>query len=177
MRNAVDWMAGQGVTVINLSLGYAPDGPGDGTSPFSDSPLRTIDAAVSSGSTWVTAGGNVARTSWYGRFSDTDGDGSHNFTPRDEGNTFAVNEGDLVSLFLRWDDAWGGADCDLDLALLTRDPGTGNNVLVGLDDRTQDGSVGSYPVSRLTFEEATASQAGQYFLAIRKLDFVQKLDT
>ena len=176
LRNAVDWMAGQGVTVINLSLGYAPDGPGDGTSPFSDSPLRTIDAAVSSGSTWVTAGGNAARTSWYGRFSDTDGDGSHNFTPRDEGNTFAVNEGDLVSLFLRWDDAWGGADCDLDLALLTRDPGTGNNVLVGLDDRTQDGSVGSYPVSRLTFEEATASQAGQYFLAIRKNTCVDEPD-
>ena len=176
LRNAVDWMAGQGVTVINLSLGYAPDGPGDGTSPFSDSPLRTIDAAVSSGITWVTAAGNVARTSWYGRFSDTDGDGSHNFTPRDEGNTFAVNEGDLVTLFLRWDDAWGGADCDLDLALLTRDPGTGNNVLVGLDDRTQDGSVGSYPVSLLDFEEATASQAGQYFLAIRKNTCVDEPD-
>ena len=176
LRHAVDWMAGQGVTVINLSLGYAPDGPGDGTSPFSNSPLRTIDAAVSSGITWVTAAGNVARTSWYGRFSDTDGDGSHNFTPRDEGNTFAVNEGDLVTLFLRWDDAWGGADCDLDLALLTRDPGTGNNVLVGLDDRIQDGSVGSYPVSLLNFEEATASQAGQYFLAIFKNTCVDEPD-
>lgn len=91
--------------VINLSLGYLPDGPGDGTSPYGDSPLRTIDAAVSHGITWVTAGGNAATTTWYGTFSDTDGDGNHNFTPTDEGNTFEVPGGGDVTIHMRWDDS------------------------------------------------------------------------
>ena len=47
LRNAVDWMAGQGVAgnqrIAGLSIRL---GPGDGTSPFSNSPLNTIDAAV-----------------------------------------------------------------------------------------------------------------------------------
>ena len=59
LRNAADWMAEQGVQVINMSLSLDPvDGPGDGTSPSSDSPLKTIDAAVSGGITWVNSGGN-----------------------------------------------------------------------------------------------------------------------
>ena len=52
LRNAVDWMVGQGVQIINVSLGYRYDGPGDGTSPFSNSPLKTIDVAASNGITY-----------------------------------------------------------------------------------------------------------------------------
>ena len=33
LRDAADWMAQQGVQVVNMSLGWLVDGPGDGTSP------------------------------------------------------------------------------------------------------------------------------------------------
>ena len=167
LRNAVDWMAGQGVQVINLSLGYLPDGPGDGTSPFSDSPLRTIDAAVSAGITWVTAAGNNARNVWYGVFSDTDGDGAHNFAGADQGNAFVLSEGGRVRAFLRWDDDWGRADCDLDLELWHRLP-SGDWIPVIVDDKLEDGSPGSVPLSVILLTEATADQAGLYDLGISK---------
>ena len=167
LRNAVDWMAGQGVQVINISLGYVPDGPGDGTSPFSNSPLRTLDVAVASGITVVIAAGNNARNVWYGVFSDTDGDGGHNFSGADEGNAFALPEGGRVRAFLRWDDDWGTADCDLDLELWRRLP-SGEWILVLVDNKLQDGSPGSIPLAIISSTEATAAQAGLYDFGITK---------
>ena len=166
LRNAVEWMAGQGVQVINYSQGNIVDGPGDGTSPFSDSPLRTIDAAVSHDITWINAAGNNAQRVWYGTFLDPDNDGAHNFAPQDEGNTFRVHEGERVGAFMRWDDSWGQADCDLDLVLTKR---VGNqNVIAIVDDIEQDGSQGSIPLAAIFTDEATASQAGLYALWIDK---------
>ena len=113
LRNAVDWMAGAGVKVINHSVVYSPYGPGDGTSPISNSPLKTVDAAVNQGIMWSNSVGNGAREVWYGTFSDTDGDGYHNFTPRDEGNSFFLPFDEdsprrsRVTAFMRWDDSWG----------------------------------------------------------------------
>ena len=170
LRNAVDWMASQGVQVINVSLGYPPDGPGDGTSPFSNSPLRTIDAAVDAGITWVTAAGNSARNVWYGAFSDPDDNGWHNFTPQNNiaTNSFAVREGDRVSAFLRWDDSWEGADCDLDLVLAKYDPVDDAWSRAIVDDEPQDGTAGSVPLAWILTAEATAAQSGIYALAIIK---------
>ena len=166
LRKTVEWMAGEGVQVINYSIGHPPDGPGDGTSPFSNSPLRTIDVAVDSGITWVIAAGNGARNVWYGTFSDPDNDGVHNFAPKDEGNTLEVREGERVRAFMRWDDSWGQADCDLDLVLTKR---VGNqNAIAVIDDINQDGSQGSNPLAIIVTNEATASQAGLYALWIDK---------
>ena len=168
LRNAVEWMAGQGVQVINYSVGKVVDGPGDGTSPFSDSPLRTIDAAVSRDITWINAAGNNAQQVWYGTFLDPDNDGVHNFAPRDQGNTFRVREGERLGAFMRWDDSWGQADCDLDLLLTKR---VGNrNVIVIVDDIEQDGNPGSIPRAAIFTDEATASQAGLYALWILKFE-------
>ena len=170
LRNAVDWMAGQGVQVINYSIGHPPDGPGDGTSPFSNSPLRTVDVAVSAGITWVAAAGNSARETWYGTFSDPEGDGIHNFTPQDLGNAFAVEEGDTVTIFMRWEDSWGRADCDLDLELYSAERGfDGLYPLVSWDRTPQDGSAGSVPRALIGFDgPASAAAAGIYFLVLRK---------
>ncbi len=169
LRNAVDWMADQGVRVINVSLSYSPDGPGDGTSPYSNSPLRIIDESVAQGVMWSVGAGNDAQRVWYGTFQDPDNDGWHEFGPQDEGNVFTIEEGDQVAAFMRWEDEWGGADCDLDLALFKALPGSNQFVLVGTDDKVQDGSVGSDPLAGLrSIEPATAQQAGQHFLAIRK---------
>jgi subtilisin family serine protease len=167
LRNAVDWMAEQGVQVINYSLGKIVDGPGDGTSPFSDSPLRTIDAGVTQGIMWSVAGGNNAQQVWYGTFKDLDNDGAHHFTPRAEVNTFGVNQGDQLLAVMRWDDSWGNADCDLDLVLAAY---TDRWVKLFADETIQDGSAGSYPLAAIIIEPATAAESGIYGLVIEKYD-------
>ena len=169
LRNAVDWMAGQGVQVINVSLGYPPLGPGDGTSPFSNNPLRTIDAAVSAGITWVNSAGNNARNAWYGALSDPDNDGFHNYTPTAEANRFDLVQGDEITAFLRWDDDWGRADCDLDLILFWWDPDTRRWVPVAADQRVQDGTDESFPLARFTVE-VTSADGGTFSLGIRRVN-------
>ena len=172
LRNAVDWMVGQGVQIINVSLGYPYDGPGDGTSPDSDSPLRTIDAAVSNGITWINSGGNDAQNAWYGTFRDPTNEGIHHWSDRDLGNAFALHEGETFAIFMRWDDNWGQADCDLDLLLFkSQRDADGRYTLVGRDITPQDGSPGSIPLAGLISRgEISASQAGVYFLAIIKAE-------
>ena len=88
LKTAVDWMVGNGVGVINRSLGNVYEGPGDGTSPFRNSRLSSIDAAVAGGIVFVNSAGNGARNTYYGRFSDPDRNGSHNFTSPDPSNSF-----------------------------------------------------------------------------------------
>ena len=172
LRDAADWMADRGVQVINMSLGFIVDGPGNGTSPSNVSPLKTIDASVSSGITWVNAGGNSARNVWYGTFSDPDGNGSHNFTPRDEGNTFYLPfdedspSGSRVTAFMRWDDSWGRADCDLNLALNRTIQG--HNIEIIVDDSLQNGGDADVPFAVIRVEAKRENHEGYYWLAIRK---------
>ena len=174
LRDAADWMAEQGVQVINMSLGWVSDGPGDGTSPFNVSPLKTIDAAVSSGITWVNSGGNSARKTWHGTFADPDGNGRHNFTLRNEGNHFFLPYDEdspsrsTVTAFMRWDDSWGGADCDLDLHLVRFIPGPNNDLLVVSADTIEDGDVDDTPFAWLRATTTRISHEGTYYLVITK---------
>ena len=176
LRDAADWMAEQGVQVINMSLGWLADGPGDGTSPFRDSPLRSVDAAVSSGITWANSAGNSARNAWYGPFWDPDGDGWHNFTVRDEGNTFFLPydpdspSRSSFTAFMRWDDSWGGADCDLDLHLVRPIPGPNNDELIFSSDDVQDGGADDDPFEALGATATRVSHSGTYYLGITKED-------
>ena len=176
LRDAADWMAEQGVQVINMSLGWIVDGPGDGTSPLRNSPLRSVDAAVSSGITWANSAGNTARNVWYGTFSDPDGDDVHNFTSQDEGNTFFLPYDETspgtsrVIAFMRWDDSWGGADCDLDLHLVRSIPGLNNDVLILSADAVQDGGADYDPFEVLQARATRISHEGTYYLAITKED-------
>ena len=165
LQNAVSWMAGQGVQVINASLGWIYDGPGDGTSPHSNSPLNVIDEAVSNGITWVNAGGNEARNVWYGAPVDPDNNGWLNFKGDWEVNQLAVAEGDPIFAVMRWDDDWGQADCDLDLDLARWDETASAWVTVVRDDRPQDGGAGKIP---LAWVELDRSVDADYALSILK---------
>ena len=114
MRKVVDWMIAEGVSVINHSVGWSFDGPGDGTSPYSWSALKTVDRAVERGIVWVNAAGNYAQRTWFKRGpSDTDGDGFLEFADGKEEITGSRG----TRLQLRWADRWGGATRDLDLYL------------------------------------------------------------
>ena len=124
LQETATWMAGQGVTVINYSVGWTFDGPGDGTSPFSDSPLNAVDQAVDRGITWVTSAGNSAEDTWFGGYSNNDGDGFISFDPSGaEINSIALLECRRYSFQLRWEDSWGGASTDLDIYLWDRSTG------------------------------------------------------
>jgi len=142
-QSAADWMTGQGVTVINHSLGWTPQNPGDGTSPFSNSPLKTVDRAVAGGAVFIAAGGNEGRQVWYGTFADLDGDRWHNFHAQYEANQFTVTKSGNVSGFVRWEGDWGREDCDLDFALLRVDTGTPTLIAVAGD--LQDGGANRFP--------------------------------
>ena len=117
----------------------------------------------------MTAAGNDARCIWYGAFSDPVGDGWHSFTP--DGaivNYFPVYPGNSVTAFLRWDDSWAGADCDLDLWLAKYDPVDEQFYLLFGDELDQDGTPGSTPFAVIETTEATVAQSGVYALAVAK---------
>ena len=161
-RSAADWMTGQGVTVINHSLNWTPQNPGDGTSPFSNAPLKTVDRVVAGGAVFVTAGGNAGRQVWYGTFADLDGDRWHNFHGQYEANQFTFTKSGKVSAFVRWEGDWGREDCDLDLALF-RD-GLITSTLISVAQDRQDGVENRHP-----FEYVEANvPPGVYSLSLWK---------
>ena len=159
LQAAVQWMIDQGVNVINHSVGWPFDGPGDGTSPNSWSPLRSVDRAVDSGIVWVNAAGNDARTTWFGPPSDADEDGAIEFAAEDERNGFVLScdvTRCALRIQLRWDDSWDGAVRDLDLYIYDLD----DNIELR-SEREQSGSNGHAP-----FESIYAKGSGAFYIGI-----------
>ena len=77
LRDTIDWMAEEGVSVAALyGFGHF-EGPGDGSSPDSWSALTLIDRGVNLGITFVIVSGEFwTDDAWLQRspFSDSDGD-------------------------------------------------------------------------------------------------------
>ena len=122
LLDTIDWMTTQGVDVMNMSVGFAFAGPGDGTSPFSNSPLTAVDDAVAGDIVWVNSAGNSARANWFGQFEDSNDNSIHDFSATgDECNAVLIQLNPLEGFTaqLRWDDSWGGASSDLDLYLVS----------------------------------------------------------
>ncbi len=117
LASIVNWMTSQGVTVINMSLSWVYDGPGDGTSKYSSSALRAVDRAVSRGALWVNSAGNSGQESWLSAWSDPDSDGKMSFsrTVNDEVMDIPLRPCTRYLIQLRWKDDWFGPDTDLDL--------------------------------------------------------------
>ena len=149
---ATDWMVSQGVSVINYSSNFPFDGPGDGTSPFGDSPLNTLDRAVDGGIIWVSSAGNKARRTWFhrGPYSDSDGDGVISFSESDEGMGLSVSADERVTAQLRWEDSWPKASTNLDLCL-----GRGDTFeLLLCSDDVQSGESRHFPTEGFWFVPA-----------------------
>ncbi|MDE3000995.1 MAG: leucine-rich repeat domain-containing protein [Gemmatimonadota bacterium] len=121
-EDAVRWMISNGVRVINGSLRRMFDGPGDGTSPFSNSPLNVLDRAVNAGIVWVNSAGNDSQTTWYGAPSDEDRDGVLEFgNSREEITVTFPDSKWSLTLQLRWAGSWGGETRDLDFYVYDTD--------------------------------------------------------
>ena len=118
MQDVVEWMASEGVSVINYSVSSIFDGPGDGTSPSTVSPLNTVNQAVANDILWVNSAGNNADNTWFGGYSDPDGDGAIGFGGQnDEIIDLPFSECGRYTVQLRWEDSWDAATTDLDLYL------------------------------------------------------------
>ena len=172
MLATVEWMVSEDVDVINHSVGWAFAGPGDGTSPFRNNPLSTVDVAVDGGIVWVNAAGNGALSNWFGPFTDADANDFQGFSDTgDECNAVRIELGPLRSFTaqLRWDDSWGGASKDLDLYLVPL-PGGGVFSLsdaVAMSEVVQSGGYDHIPYERVRLEYGDVSD-GVYCIAVRK---------
>ena len=159
VRSAVNWMVSQGVDVITTSVHWLWDGPGNGTSPYTDSPLRSINTGVSGGSVFTVAAGNEARATWFGSFSDPDNDGELDFVTGDECNSVSLSANERFIAQLRWQGTWRGATRDLDLYLLD----TSMNIVASSED-VQSGGSGDDPFESIFY---TPSTSGTYCLRIK----------
>ena len=158
LRSAVAWMVSEGVSVINMSLVWNWDGPGDGTSLYSASPLNTVDLAVAGGAVWTNAAGNHALANWVGSYSDAEPDGWLDFALAVEANPVQLSSGQTLIAQARWDDSWAGAARDFDLYLY--DSGLSQVAYSGMK---QSGVAGQVPLEIISY---TAPVTGTYYLAI-----------
>lgn len=158
LKSIAAWMVSQGVSVVNMSLVWTWDGPGDGSSPFSESPLKTVDQAVSGGITWLNGAGNHANASWFGTYSDTNGNGWIEFIGNQEVNQVVLAAGESITIQARWDDDWGNAALDFDLAIYDT-----SLTLLDISDNEQSGASGQNPFEVIGF---TAPAAATYYLSI-----------
>ena len=149
----------EGVRIINYSISRPFDGPGDGTSPSSVSPLKTVDRAVAGGAIWVNSAGNYGQRTWFGAYSNSDGDSYIDFNGSDQGIDIQLEAGDEISVDLRWEDSWDGATSNLDL--LVMDDVT--RVILERSQDPQSGEVGHYPTEYLRFE---APSDGEYDVVV-----------
>ena len=142
-------MAFEGVSVINYSVSYVFDGLGDGTSPSSVSPLNTVDQAVANDILWVNSAGNRADTTWFGDYSDPDGDGAIGFDGQnDEVIDLPFFECREYTVQLRWEDSWDAASTDLDLYLFYKPTEQLTNIF-SVDE--QSGGSGQIPWEAIGF--------------------------
>ncbi len=121
MFQAILWLIGQGVDAITHSCGWVNIGPYDGTGGICD----TVNMAHDGGIFWANSIGNQAERHWEGYFQDKDRDSWHDFARRDETIAISASGGDMIYVFLSWNDwgpLWplvsGGSTHDYDLYLL-----------------------------------------------------------
>ncbi len=169
--STVNWMVSQGVDVINMSLAWSFEGPGDGTSYYSNGILNSIDKAVQGGITWVNVAGNAGGHMWYGEFADSDQDGLHQFNSAgDECNSVNVRL-DYHTSFLvqmRWDDTWGGADTDLDLYLVPySSSGLSLSNAIASSESDQDGGSNDIPFEMIHRRYGQIAD-GRYCIVVKK---------
>ena len=169
LRNTVNWMVSEGVDVINVSLSWTFDGPGDGTAYYSNAPLDSVDAAVRGGTIWINSAGNSAKDSWYGAFEDTDSDGVHQFNAAEnECNSVTIDLDPLEGFRaqLRWADSWGGASKDLNLYLI---PVSGSTIslsdAVATSKYNQSGGATDIPYETFSRRHGQIAN-GEYCIAV-----------
>ncbi len=165
LQSVVDWLIDEGVDVVHVSLDYTYDGPGDGTSPYGDSPLNAVDKAVAAGITWVQGAGNNGDMQWLWKYRDKNDNDLDDFVGQSDCNGVWLYEGETLVVQLRWDDDWGSSDIDLDLYLIDmrgrplldkdfnklREFDLENEPVLAYSGDAQDGGAGQDPYEKITY--------------------------
>jgi subtilisin family serine protease len=112
LENAKDYCISEGVDIVNHSVGWFNTNFTDGAGVI----CGITDNARANGILWVNAAGNHAKKHYQGSFTDSDGDGWHEFTPGDETNDIQLTSWAYINLFLTWD-SWPITNQDYDLYL------------------------------------------------------------
>jgi subtilisin family serine protease len=165
LYDAVEWMVGEGVTVINQSLAWFGDGPLDGSGFVNE----VVSDAVGNGVVWVNAAGNQRERHWAGDFVGESTEW-HDFDPGaavNNVNPFYASAGRAIAGYLWWDDDWDGALYDYDLVLWRYNESSGEWTMHSYSAEVQDGTPGSSPVERVW---VGSPQAGWYGWSIYKYD-------
>ncbi len=161
----VNWLIGQGVQVVNFSIGFVASGPGDGTGFVND----IVDLATSQDIVWVNSAGNQAQGHWMGGWVDGDGDDVLEFSASDEENTISnALGGSVIYIFLKWDDQFGTSCNDYDLYVLDSATPIPNVVASSTDpqDYCTSGQP-TYPVEALAYE---VPALGSYHVVVHRYD-------
>ncbi|MHB8645331.1 MAG: S8 family serine peptidase [Thermomicrobiales bacterium] len=163
---AIRWMTDTvGVSVISTSIGFDGRYPLDGTGPLA----REIDRAKAAGVFFAISAGNEAgglfgsndaEGHFSAKFTDTDGDGFHDFPGGKTPNSLRVNIGsDPFRVTLNWDD-WQRPHVNYDLFLYDRN---GKEVARSVENQTRTGKA---PVEAI---RGTVPR-GAYLLKVKKVN-------
>ncbi len=158
LARSVAWMTSNGVRVINRSMGGGFEGPGDGTSPYTDSTYGVIDAAVSGGALWVNAAGNASEDGWEGGWSAATADHWLQFSGTDTSNRISLNANDTISVWLRWGRSWAAVPQDYGVSIFAA------GSVSPLADTSATPEPNGFPVARLS--SFTAPATGVYELRV-----------
>lgn len=156
LGKAKDYCIMNGIHIVNHSMGWFGSGWGDGKGPICD----IANDAYSNGVLWVNSAGNSAKMHWQGSFNDPNGDRCQEFSGMANINQVGTcTAGSTLTVFLSWDDPWGGSANDYDLLLLYW---TGSSwTVVYVSEDTQNGN--DDPVEAFSFP---ISATGYYGVAI-----------
>lgn len=156
--NAVNCLIAKGVHVINYSVNWYYDGPGDGTGRINE----IVNKAANAGITFVNSAGNFGDRHWSGNWLDADADGWLEFSGGSETQRLTVNAGDRIELALRWADSWQAACNDYDLYLAQ---GTESNYVARALDwqYCTNGATGMRPKENILWIPASG---GTFFVKV-----------
>lgn len=157
LGNAVNYLTSQGVQVVSASWGFFGSFRGDGQGPINDMVAQARQAGI----TWANAAGNTAQQHWSGAWADNDNDTWIEFTAGDETNSFNIQSGARVDIYLSWD-KWPATDQDYDLYLVWEGQ---PNRTVAASDRWQSGSQSPTEEIHYTVPQG---KGGNYWIAIKK---------
>lgn len=137
---AIRWLVDEvGVKLISMSIGGVGVAREDGSSVAA----RAVDYAFTKGVLCIVAAGNEADSHYAAPFTDTDGDGYHEFAPG-KGDLKVTPFSSQIEIVLNWD-AWTGPAIDLNLEVYDA---TGK--LIRASNSVQD-TGGKAPIEYLSF--------------------------
>jgi RNA polymerase subunit RPABC4/transcription elongation factor Spt4 len=116
-----------------------------------------LDEAVAQGVLWINSSGNTALSHYRGKFTDTDGNGYHEFYQGDEIMGFMTPG--PVGIALNWDD-WENGTQDFDMYIFDEESN-----LIASSENTQNGpDSGAFEVVYYQFEREVP-----YYVVIKKV--------